>query len=129
MTLYRLAASPRDYAKAHDLIASEGLPEHRLSFPTIMAWKDNELTGLLSTHIDKDTIYAGPLVLKSGQRRSWTLIRLVENYERIMREMKIKQFIFSVDKANKEWLDKISQTYAFEPYTEYNGRYWYKRNL
>lgn len=129
MTIYRLAASSRDYAAAHDLIKAEGLEQARLSFPTMMAWKDNELTGVLSTYIDKNTIYAGPLVLKKGQRRSWTLIRLVENYERVMREMKIKQFIFSVDKANKEWLDKISETYELKPYTEFNGRYWYQRNL
>lgn len=129
MTIYRLAASPRDYAAAHDLVKAEGLPEHRISFPTVMAWKDNELTGILSTYIDKNTIYAGPLVLKKGQRRSWTLIRLVETYEKVMRSMTIKSYFFSVDKANKEWLDKISDVYELKPYTEHNGRYWYQRNL
>lgn len=129
MTIYRLAASPRDYVAAHDLIKAEGVEQARLSFPTVMAWKDNELTGILSTYIDKNTIYAGPLVLKKGQRRSWTLIRLVETYEKVMRDMTIKSYFFSVDKANKEWLDKISDVYELKPYTEYNGRYWYQRNL
>lgn len=129
MTIYRLAASPRDYVAAHDLIKAEGVEQARLSFPTVMAWKDNELTGILSTYIDKNTIYAGPLVLKKGQRRLWTLIRLVETYEKVMRDMTIKSYFFSVDKANKEWLDKISDVYELKPYTEYNGRYWYQRNL
>lgn len=129
MTLYRLAASPRDYAAAHDLIKAEGLPEHRLSFPTFMAWKDNELTGVLSTHIYNNMIIAGPLVLKNGQARYWTLIRLIENYERVMRHMRITSFIFSVDEKAKEWLDKIAKTYAIEPYAHQDGRFFYERKL
>lgn len=129
MTLYRLAASARDYVHAHDLIKAEGLEQARLSFPTVMAWKDNELTGLLSTQTDQKAIIAGPLVIKSGQRRHWTLIRLIENYERVMREMQIKSFIFSVDKDSKTWLDKINDVWKIEPYTEFNGRFWYQRNL
>lgn len=129
MTSYRLAASPRDYAKAHDLVKAEGIEQAPLSFPTIMAWKGDELTGFLSTYISNKAIVAGPLVLKSGANRIWTLMRLIENYERVMREMKIQSYIFSVEKKHKTWLDKIVEVYVVEPYTEHNGRFWYKRNL
>lgn len=129
MTSYRLAASGSDYAKAHKLIKAEGLEQAQLSFPTMMAWKENELTGFISTYISNNSIVAGPLVIKSGQSRYWTLIRLIENYERVMREMRIQSYIFSVDKDQQSWLDKVNEVFAIKPYTEYNGRFWYQRNL
>lgn len=129
MTSYRLAASARDYAKAHDLMKAEGLEQAQLSFPTLMSWKGNELTGFMSTYISNNAIVAGPLVVKGGQNRIWTLMRLIENYERVMREMKIRSYIFSVDEKQNTWLDKIAEVFAVELYTEHKGRFWYKRNL
>lgn len=129
MTTYRLAADARDYAKAHDLIKADGLEQARLSFPTIMAWKGNELTGIFSTHFVRNMIIAGPLVLKGGAKRYWTLIRLIENYERVMRQTGVTSYIFSVDVNDKKWLDKISDVWKIEPYAEQNGRFFYMRNL
>lgn len=130
MTDYRLARGPADYAKAHALIKEEGLEEHRLSFPTIMAWKDDELTGFLSTTYDKNNAtLAGPLVLKSGARRSWTLIRLIDVYDSVMRNSGVKSYIFGVEKKNADWLQKIGQTFGLEPFAEKDGHWFYERKL
>lgn len=129
MTHYMLAASARDYAKAQDLVKAEGLPRHTLSFPTVLAWKDGELTGLLSTYIQKDLIVAGPLVLRSGQKRYWTLIRLIENYELVMRTVGVTSYIFSVEEDNQAWLDKIDDVFHLEPYATQDGRNFYVRKL
>lgn len=130
MTDYRLARGPADYAKAHDLIKEEGLAEHRLSFPTVMAWKDGEVTAVLSTTYDRNnTTIAGPLVLKSGARRSWTLIRLIDVYDSVMRSAGMKSYIFSVEKKNVEWLEKIEQTFDIKPFAEKDGNWFYERKL
>lgn len=130
MTEYYLARTSQDYKACHDLVQEEGLEEHQLSFPTIMAIKDGELTGFLSTNISKKQIVAGPLVIKSGARRYWTLIRLIERYENVMRHTGITEFIFSVDaKMSEAWLDKVYELFHFTPYTEHNGRLWFVRKL
>lgn len=130
MTDYRLAAGPADYAKAHALMQEEGMEEHRLSFPTVMAWKDGELTGVLSTTYDQNNVtLAGPLVLKSGARRSWTLIRLIDVYDSVMRKSGVKSYIFGVEKKNADWLEKIGQTVGLKPYAEKDGHWFYERKL
>lgn len=129
MTEYRLAASGADYAKAHELVRAEGLPDHELSYPTILAVKDGELTGLLSTHIQKNMIIAGPMVLRSGAPRYWTLIRLIETYENVMRSAGISAFVFSVDEATSaKWLEKVDW-FGLKPYADQDGRKFYVRNL
>lgn len=129
MTMYRMADGPADYAKCHKLLRDEGLPDHELSFPTIMAKKDDELTGMLATHYSNGMIIAGPLVLKSGQRRYYTLIRLIETYERVMRAAGITSYIFSAEASNEAWLDKIDKLFHFKPYAEKDGRLFFIRDL
>lgn len=131
MTDYRLAAGPADYAKAHALVRGEGWEEHELSFPTIMAIKDGELVGILATHIVNNTIMAGPLVIKSDgeKRRLWTMIRLIELYENVMREAGIKQFIFAVPKDLTTYLYQIQEVLKMTPYAEKDGHLFFERNL
>lgn len=129
MTEYRLAASGRDYARAHELMAAEGFESQELSFPTVIALKGQELTGFLSTHISNKMVCAGPLILKNGQARYWTLIRLIETYENVMRTAGITAFVFSVDNGAAEWLDKIAKTVELEPYAEKGGRKFFIRKL
>lgn len=129
MTDYRLAASGRDYAKAHELIRSEGLQQEELSFPTMLAWQGNELVGCLGTHITNKMIAAGPLTIKTDRPRYWTLIRLIENYENVMRAAGISSYIFSVEVTNTDYIDKIDKTFGLKPYAVENGHNFYIRKL
>lgn len=129
MTEYRLAASAHDYMQAHKLARENNHHFESFSFPTMMAWKNGELTGILATTIKDKMIIAGPLCLKSGQRRSWTLIRLIDAYDAIMRAAGIKSYIFAVENENRDWIDKINKTFDIHPYSYKNGMAFYVRKL
>lgn len=130
MTEYVLATTPNDFAAAQELIDAEGTDDATIGHPTLMAIKDGELTAVLGTHItDNNFIVAGPLVIKSGAHRFWTLIRLIDEYDRVMRGIGITQYLFSVEDSNSDWLDKIEKTFAIEPYAHERGRFFYIRNL
>lgn len=128
MTLYRLAETGRDYAKCHELMRAEGVQQAELAYPTMMAWKDKELTAFLSTYIDKGWITAGPLVLKSGPPRYWTLIRLIEAYENVMRASGVTSFLFSVPDSYEKYLKQIDAL-GMKPYAKQDGRSFFVRNL
>lgn len=94
--IFRVASNPGDYNNAHSLMQAEGIPKVRLGFPTLLAIEDGtwKLVGILGTRIEKKMVIAGPLVLRSDQRRIFTAIRLAEAYEMSMRNLGIKSFIF-----------------------------------
>ena len=127
MTEYRMADGAGDYRRCHQLIKEEGWPEHEISFPNIMAIKDGELVGLLATHIVDKMIIAGPLVLKRGAPRYWTLIRLIENYENVMRAAGVTRYIFAVPSHLKVYLDQIDRTFGLKSYAEKDGHKFFER--
>jgi len=89
-----IAKTPGDYQMAHVLMRKEGVLKTKLGFPTVLAMHEGQLIGMLGTHIQKKMIVAGPLTLKSDQWRWRTAIRLIEAYETVMTNLKIKSFIF-----------------------------------
>jgi len=107
---------------------AEGI-EDELAFPTVMAIKDGQLTGFISTHISNDMIVAGPMVIRSGARRYWTLIRLIEHYENVMRSIGITSYIFSIDANDEKWTADIKELYGVDPYAEQEGRKFFVRNI
>lgn len=126
MTSYKLAESPQDYKRIHALIKSEGFDDAALAFPTIMALDDDgELVGALGTNTQQSMIIAGPLVIKNDKRRSFTIIRLVEAYEAVMRHCKIKSFIFSAKADDEVWLRYIDEVLGFEPYYKDAENAWF----
>lgn len=129
MTEYRLAASAHDYTQAHKLARENNHTFEQFSFPTLLAWKNGELTGMLATTIRDNMIVAGPLCLKEGQRRSFTLIRLIDNYDAVMRASGITSYIFGVENSNRDWIDKINKTFNISPYSYKNGMAFYVRKL
>ena len=129
MTQYRLATTANDYVQAHKLARENNHYFERFSFPTVLAWKGDELTGMLATTIRQKMIIAGPLCLKGGQRRSFTLIRLIDFYDVVMRKAGIKSYIFAVENSNREWIDKINKTFDISPYSYKNGMAFYVRKL
>ena len=129
MTQYKIAASATDYRKAHELVKSEGLPDHPLNFPTVMAIQGDEVVGILGTDTSGEFIIAGPLVLKGDRLRAFTLIRLIDFYDAVMREAGVTAYIFSVEDGNTKWIDKIDKTFSLSPYAHKDGRAFYVRNL
>lgn len=129
-TSYKIAETAMDYTKAHALIRNEGQnDDFQLSFPTILAMEDDEVVGVLGTNVTQKYILAGPLVLKSDRKRSFTIIRLVELYDATMRAAGIRSFIFATDLSNTRWLEYIDKVLGFKPYTIKHGKAWFIRNL
>lgn len=129
MTHYLIADTAQDYRKAHVLIQKEGMPDAPLNFPTVMAWHEGELIGVLGTDTTQNMIIAGPLVLRSDKRRPFTLLRLIETYERVMRVCGVTQYVFSVEDKNAHWLKQITELTELTPYAQQDGRAFYVRNL
>lgn len=129
-TTYRIAENGADYRDAHALIKAEGIEGNfQLSFPTLLAFDNNEVVGVLGTNITQNYILAGPLVLKSDKKRSFTIIRLVELYDATMRTAGIRSFIFATDLKNKKWLEYIDNVLGLTPYSYKDGKAWFIRNL
>lgn len=94
---YAVAKNPGDYQRVHSLLKKEGVPKQVMGFPTVMAFDDGELVGCIGTHIQKNMIIAGPLVVESSRRRVFTVMRLCEAYQLALASMGIKAFILSVE--------------------------------
>lgn len=126
---FHLASNPGDYAACQKLLKEAELPKQKLSWPTIMAFHDEDgLVGFLSTEIQDKMIIAGPLVIKPGRRRIWTAMRLIETYENAMRNISIKSYIFSAEMGTQ--LDTgIQRLYETLPYASRDGRNFYIRKL
>lgn len=99
MTGYRVAESEADYDMCRKMMREEGILGD-ISFPTIMAIDNEELVGFLATRPVDDMIYAAPLMVRADRRRGFTLIRLIEHYRTVMRNLGITSVIINVDSEN-----------------------------
>jgi hypothetical protein len=125
---FRIANSPTDFHRAHDLMRAEGVSEQSLGFPTMMAFDDKEPVGLIGTSIQKGMIIAGPLVVKSDRRRIHMAIKMVEMYEMALRGMGISTFIFHVEEGG--FLDKMISRYSdYQPYATEGKKKFFIRRL
>ena len=113
---FRVASSDADYALADRLTAKVGEKRVMLSFPTVMAFDEDELIGFIGTRIEKKLVVAGPLIMIPEQRRIFTALRLCEVYESVLRNIGLTSVIFHVETGSL--LDKAIKRYypSMEPY-------------
>jgi hypothetical protein len=127
-TIYRLAGHPRDYQWCHQLFNDQGLDDQALSWPTIMALKDDELVGCLSTTPSKTAVIAGPMTVKKAHPLI-TIIRLIEAYDVIMRAAGVTSYDFGIDgEAHPSWL-KIVHKHEMHPYAYVGEVAWFTRKI
>jgi hypothetical protein len=127
--VYRVAATPQDYQAAKALLLAEGLPEQRLSFPTILGYEEDVLLGFLATDLSQDMVVCGPLVLRSDLPRMKLALGLCEAYELAMRNLGIKAFVAAAEKGTL--MDRCWQRYLPDdkPYAEDEKRKYFIRRL
>lgn len=95
---YELAVHDDDYLECRALMAQEGFKPQNLEYPTVMAIADDgTLVGFVSTHIEDDSVIAGPLVMDRERSRPFTAMKLMSRYEDTMRQIGIQRFIFYID--------------------------------
>jgi len=129
-TEYRLAASPRDYARCRDLM--RGQPEAsdtHLTFPTVMAERAGRLLGFLSTHPSKDAVIAGPLILAPDlPRPGFVTLRLGEAYDAVMRKAGMAFYWFHVPPELLSY-HRVLQRMGFEVRDQNENGTFYTRRL
>ena len=124
---YRVAETSADYRACHQLAEREGLGGGGYTFPTIMALKDGDLLGFVSTYLPSDMIAMGPLVLDGRSRHPFLAMRLIDAYNTTMKSLGIEWYVFSVDEDSH--VNGILERLGFSPYAESEGKRHYLREF
>lgn len=124
MTVYRLAHSPKDYAACHALLTERAT----LSWPTIVAERDGSIIGFLATQPRTDAIVAGPLAVRPSPGAAWTLMRLIDAYEAVLRLAGVTSYRFFVERANARWTRLVAKL-GLEPLSQDDTHAWYERRV
>lgn len=124
---YYVAVSSSDYKQCHMLARAEGIESKSLTYPTIMAKKDGQLIGFVSTYTVDDMVAMGPLVLKSDRPHPMIALRLIEAFDTVMQGIGIEWYIFyvGVDSNLKSIADRLGMTM----YAAQHGKAYYLREL
>ena len=127
-TQYRLVTTLPEYQRCHALLKAQGLDDGALSYPTVMALRDDGVIGLLSTIASHEAIICGPLVV-STPRPIIVALRLIESYENVLRSAGVSQYVFGVDpKASGAWLRLLFKV-QLVPYYRDDTAVWFTRTL
>lgn len=110
-TIYRLADCGSDYSACHKIIRANGTPDnHPLNFPTVVAVRNKEIIGFLSTIKCNWTLLAGPLELKRPQPNGILMVRIAEAYENALRFMGVSRYCIHVNKPeNPTWINQLER--------------------
>lgn len=100
-TVYRLADCPNDYSACHKIMRANGRHDWDLHWPTVVAVRDKEIIGFLSSNKVSWCQMAGPLELKRPS--PFVTLRLIESYEFVMRYLGVSSYVFFIAKENQHW--------------------------
>lgn len=98
-----------------------------MSWPTVIAERDDEMIGVIGTHAHRNAVVAGFL----HAPHPITALRLVEAYENVLRLAGVREYWFSLAKdAPTRWREVIEENPDIvTPRGEHDGADWYKRKL
>lgn len=128
MTIYRLAKTPADFKACHALMIEAG---ERIAIrrPTIVAERDGKIIAMLGTIKTKRGMVAGPLIISSAvHSRGFLLMRLIDNYDLVLRKLGLPSYFFHVRQANARWVDTLTR-FRYEPFAQEDGVLWYLKKL
>lgn len=124
MTEYELVAPDTDLSWFFDC-------DH--AWPTIVALRDDQVIGAISTRPINDMVICGPLLV-AVSNPAFVATKLIAEYDLAMRDMGIKAYYLAIDKENGRWtraiekfIDRYSDGFHVEPIGDKEGRTWYKR--
>jgi hypothetical protein len=129
-TLYRIADNSGDYKKCHALLREIAPEEDRkFNWPTVVAERDGEIVGFLSTRTLHGRIEAGPMIIGVEGHKSFVALRLIEAYENLLNLLGYKGYIFSVRKSDPKWVKAVEHGADLKPYAETEDRFWYYKKV
>lgn len=126
-TSYLLVTEDKDFQDCADLAEERGISFEKLSYPTIMAKRDDKIIGFISTWPRDKHIIAGPLAVKLGH--AFSMVRLVEAYDNFIRANGVESYYFTVQATNKNWLKMIHRATGLVAFQSVNGILWFERRL
>ncbi len=128
-TKYYLATSSADYKACHTLMVSEGIEATKLSWPTIIAMRDDTLVGFISTSPKYNFTVVDPLVV-DGEigHRCFVALRLAEVYTSFVRALGISAIHFAIEKSKKRWLAALNKLGLVE-YAEDSTYKYFRREV
>jgi len=130
---YQLACTPQDYKKCHQLL--RGNPEQgddrELGFPTIMAIRDGQVIGVMSTADMNRTrrIVVNTLRIdKSISNPVFVIKRMIEAYELVLLRAGCKWYWAYVTKENQRLVFLMRRVLGL-PLHEDDGNFWFKKEI
>jgi hypothetical protein len=94
-----------------------------ITFPVIIAKREDKIVGVIGTFNFKQAVVAGPLKSDS----SGISMRLCENYDKLLKSMGIKTYVFAIEKGTK-FLNVVKKMdYLYKEYHEDEDVIWYRR--
>jgi hypothetical protein len=128
-TIYRLATD-RDKTRCHALMRQVMQDDCRFGFPVVVGLRAGELLGFLSTHVVKDRIEAGPMVIAPAVRLpSIIAFRLVDAYEEAMRLAGVTAYCLTIPRTNTRWYDALVPTNLVQVYSVNDEYAWCLRTV
>jgi len=120
-TEYKIASTHDEYADCHGIMDKD----EELGYPTVMAIRNGEVIGMISTRWGEQNLIASPLIANSV----FTCMGLSELYDNTLINMGVTHYLFSVEKDNKRMIKVIERFFKIKPYTETDNLLWYVRRL
>jgi hypothetical protein len=128
-TKIRLAKSGGEWNRIYAMAKRAGGRPHKgdFGFPTVVAERDGEIIGFVSTWPTDEAIVAGPLVIEGG-RNPFLFLRLAEGYENVLRAAGVKCYLHHIDKENEKHVDFMERL-GFTRWREVETGWLMKREL
>lgn len=125
---YRLADGPADFRRAHALCDALGMERVTFGWPTVVAEKDGEIIGVMATRPSDKAVLVGRLAAK-GQNPSFTLIRLVDAYENVLRLAGVKVYLIPTQREDERLQVAIERLMDIRPWVRDEKVVWYRREI
>jgi hypothetical protein len=97
---YKMAQTENDFKAAKHLMKMEGEKPQELTFPTILAFDDENLVGFIATTPRRDMVLGGPMVIRHDKASPLVAARLAILYQKVLWASGIKWVIFYADELS-----------------------------
>jgi hypothetical protein len=125
---YKLASNPQHYKVCHELLRSVD-NDGDLQFPTIMAMRDGQCIGLVSTLPSDKMVALGRIAVRRGQNGGILGMRLIEAYENVLATLKMEIYYIPVDKRFPRLISHMEEVFPGTKFGDDETHVWFKRSL
>lgn len=116
-----------DYPACEALLPDDDYAE-AWEFPTLVAEREGQILGVLSTRTTDGLVSIGRLALAPGRQAPWVALRLVEAYERQLSTYGLTAYWWGVERRRQD-LQQLMGRLGFVPQLETADAWWYRKEL